>query len=185
MKHTHTRAPYSIKVKWHDFLSEDGKVPSDEDAKKMCCTAFKAYGFDLSEISLPSDRGGPTRSGSLKRHESSHLGRSDNRRTYQPFLARILATLSANLCLSNIVIISSRSSHNATELCQKPNSYGPDFVSLEEGVYCNMDTRETLPLCASGVTVDCFNVETTSYVVRDGLHKPTIRARNPTNVIRW
>ncbi|KAF2103365.1 hypothetical protein NA57DRAFT_52888 [Rhizodiscina lignyota] len=38
-------------------------------------------------------------------------------------------------------------SHNATDLCMSDHSRGPDFVSLVEGMYCDMDTRKLTPLC--------------------------------------
>nr|XP_036575951.1 uncharacterized protein CTRU02_14088 [Colletotrichum truncatum]KAF6782607.1 hypothetical protein CTRU02_14088 [Colletotrichum truncatum] len=56
------------------------------------------------------------------------------------------------------LIISSIPSHNATELCLSETSRGPDLVSLEEGVYCNMETRELLPLCGGDIITDCYDV---------------------------
>lgn len=82
--------------------------------------------------------------------------------------------------------MSSLNNQNATTLCQDEDSYGPDFVSLQEGVYCNMETRETLPLCTdSPAPGECFDVDTASHIMHDGGHKPKIRARNPTKVVRW
>ncbi|PVI02635.1 hypothetical protein DM02DRAFT_701093 [Periconia macrospinosa] len=162
------KPPGAIKITWHDFLSKDGKVPSREDAEKLCGNSLKAYTFSEhagDEISLPRPYEVMEWNGGRdfnKRGASSNMGRSDNR-----------------------LVISSRSEHNATALCEKSHSYGPDFVSLEEGIYCNMETRETLPLCSSSIMGDCFDVDTHSHVIGDGSHKPSIRPRNPTNVIRW
>lgn len=47
---------------------------------------------------------------------------------------------------------------NATELCESPTSRGPDFVSLTEGVYCDMATSDVLPLCSEVVKEHCFDV---------------------------
>ncbi|KAH7420218.1 hypothetical protein BKA64DRAFT_752830 [Cadophora sp. MPI-SDFR-AT-0126] len=55
------------------------------------------------------------------------------------------------------LIISSEPSHNVTELCESETSRGPDFVSLVERLYCNMDTREIKPLCSDDVDEDCFD----------------------------
>ncbi|KAF6841087.1 hypothetical protein CPLU01_00648 [Colletotrichum plurivorum] len=92
--------------------------------------------------------------------------------------------------LAHWVIVSSRRSRNATAVCQEQSSYGPDFVSLAEGVYCNMETRETLPLCENGPStdaVDCFDVDSASRVTHVGARaqRPRIQARNPTKVIKW
>ncbi|KAI7086247.1 hypothetical protein KC356_g5217 [Hortaea werneckii] len=36
---------------------------------------------------------------------------------------------------------------SAVELCNSPTSYGPDFVSETEGMYCDMGSKRTMPLC--------------------------------------
>jgi hypothetical protein len=40
-------------------------------------------------------------------------------------------------------------------------SRGPDFISLHEGVHCDMDTRKTTPLCGNGSPSDleCFHFD--------------------------
>lgn len=55
------------------------------------------------------------------------------------------------------LIISSDPSHNATELCASFTSRGPDLVNLAEGVYCDMETSDTLPICSDSITKDCFD----------------------------
>lgn len=47
----------------------------------------------------------------------------------------------------------------AREVCEDPNSYGPDYVSLKDGLFCNMETRELIPLCSDTVTEDCFSLD--------------------------
>ncbi|KAI0479427.1 hypothetical protein GGR56DRAFT_634961 [Xylariaceae sp. FL0804] len=73
--------------------------------------------------------------------------------------------------------------HNATALCESPSSRGPDFVSRAEGVYCNMETRETLPLCAAdGVTTtECFDVDAKHNVKRDG----STTRKSFSDVMEW
>lgn len=56
------------------------------------------------------------------------------------------------------IVVTSEPSHNATALCGSATSVGPDLVSLYEKVYCNMETRETLPLCGGDIAEDCFDV---------------------------
>ncbi|ORX93666.1 hypothetical protein BCR34DRAFT_608488 [Clohesyomyces aquaticus] len=50
------QAPYAIKLKWHDFFSEDGNLPSGSEAKEMCSRSFRAFTADLNEITLPANR---------------------------------------------------------------------------------------------------------------------------------
>ncbi|KAJ5029187.1 hypothetical protein J3E72DRAFT_379734 [Bipolaris maydis] len=79
------------------------------------------------------------------------------------------------------LVISSEPGHNATELCASNTSRGPDFVSLFEGIYCNMETRETVPVCDTGVTGLCFNAEAKQLQKPDG----RVEQKNFTEVIAW
>ncbi|KAK4097120.1 hypothetical protein N658DRAFT_510637 [Parathielavia hyrcaniae] len=68
------------------------------------------------------------------------------------------------------LVRSSRPEHSAVTLCESDSSAGPDLVSLHEGKFCDMKTREILPLCdgpgvASG---DCFDDSIASLRVRGG-----------------
>jgi hypothetical protein len=79
------KPPGAIKITWHDFLSKDEKVPSREDAQKMCGNSLKAYTTSFEEISLPTPYEVMQWDGGRdfdvdKRDTSSHMGRSDNRR---------------------------------------------------------------------------------------------------------
>ncbi|EUC37755.1 hypothetical protein COCVIDRAFT_92992 [Bipolaris victoriae FI3] len=79
------------------------------------------------------------------------------------------------------LVISSEPGHNATELCASNTSRGPDFVSLFEGIYCNMETRETVPVCDTGATGLCFNAEAKQLQKPDG----RVEQKNFTEVIAW
>ncbi|KAF5849187.1 hypothetical protein GGP41_006153 [Bipolaris sorokiniana] len=79
------------------------------------------------------------------------------------------------------LVISSEPGHNATELCASSTSRGPDFISLFEGIYCNMETRQTLPVCDTGVTELCFNAEAKQLQKPDG----RVEQKNFTEVIAW
>jgi hypothetical protein len=79
------KPPGAIKITWHDFLSKDEKIPSREDAEKLCGKSIKAYTPKLEEISLPRPYELMQWDGGKdfdveKRGASSHMGRSDNRR---------------------------------------------------------------------------------------------------------
>lgn len=93
------------------------------------------------------------------------------------------------------LVVSSMSSHNATELCDSETSFGPDFVSTEEGVFCSMSQKKTFPLCGhdGASTRDiCFDLEAGALVTPDSedtAHAKRIREELPvTNyslVRRW
>lgn len=58
-----------------------------------------------------------------------------------------------------VLVKSHREEHSATELCKAPNSKGPDFVSLPEKVFCDMDKKEIWPLCSDTQPFACFDLE--------------------------
>lgn len=62
------------------------------------------------------------------------------------------------------LVISSDPQHTATSLCDADRSYGPDFVSMSEGLYCDMSVKTLYPLCVpdSDATGACFEVATAS-----------------------
>lgn len=47
--------------------------------------------------------------------------------------------------------------HSASELCEDPMAWGPDFVSFHEGVFCDMKKKEVWPLCDAEITKNCFD----------------------------
>ncbi|KAF2197632.1 hypothetical protein GQ43DRAFT_458389 [Delitschia confertaspora ATCC 74209] len=63
------------------------------------------------------------------------------------------------------LIVSEFPTDNATELCQHNMSYGPDAVG-SDGYYCNMATRELLPLCSFQNVEGCVDVDTENKHVR-------------------
>lgn len=70
--------------------------------------------------------------------------------------------------MSDDLNISPHPYHSARELCEDPFSEGPDFVSLAEGLYCDMSTldnrKQLYPLCSEAASTDCFDME--SYSIR-------------------
>ena len=99
--------------------------------------------------------------------------------------------------LANRLITSPRQQHSATKLCERESSHGPDFVSWDERVFCDMETKMSYPLCEgrNGIegTVDakigngtvvgelteeeCYEWETHSLVVKGGERVPKNYAR--------
>lgn len=71
------------------------------------------------------------------------------------------------------LVVSDIATANATQLCESETSWGPDFVATSEGVYCDMQTRETLPICGPGAEKGCFDLASNTMQKRDGskIHK--------------
>ncbi|KAK5944787.1 hypothetical protein PMZ80_001987 [Knufia obscura] len=77
--------------------------------------------------------------------------------------------------------ISSFPEHSAKQLCEDAVSEGPDFVSLTEGLFCDMSTldnrKQLYPLCSTSLETNCFEMDT--YTIR-GIGAGTT-APYPTN----
>ncbi|KAB5539382.1 hypothetical protein GE09DRAFT_1290494 [Coniochaeta sp. 2T2.1] len=118
-----------IGITWPGFVHRGDDAPLSGDGRDRCGNQFRAWDADGGAPLV----GAAARSRPRKQKRSQFPG--DDR-----------------------LVISSQAGHNATELCQHENSFGPDFVSLPEGAYCNMATKEILPLCGAGVTARCFDL---------------------------
>ncbi|KAK7446355.1 hypothetical protein VKT23_014561 [Stygiomarasmius scandens] len=66
--------------------------------------------------------------------------------------------------VSGQLIVSSDSQHSAKELCESATSYGPDFVSIPEGLYCDMGPKELYSLCSEKEKTKCFDLESKTVV---------------------
>jgi hypothetical protein len=79
-------------------------------------------------------------------------------------------------------------SHNGTELCQSPSSRGPDFISLAEGVHCDMDTRTVTPLCQTSqhgqAGGDCFSVDEKKLLGRSWSRKRSVN-KQYSRIVDW
>lgn len=60
---------------------------------------------------------------------------------------------------SNSLVTSRNPSHSARTLCESASSVGPDFVSLSEGLFCDMSQKIILPVCNEFSKSDCFDRE--------------------------
>lgn len=60
--------------------------------------------------------------------------------------------------LHDHLVVSNLTEHSAREVCQSPTSAGPDFVSLQEGLFCDMDLKILWPLCEEIEAQDCFDL---------------------------
>lgn len=64
-----------------------------------------------------------------------------------------------NQASADKLVINSRPEQSAITLCNSPTSRGSDFVSVDEDLFCDMDTKTLYPLCSQKVTTGCFDVD--------------------------
>ncbi|KAG0332446.1 hypothetical protein BG004_001264 [Podila humilis] len=48
---------------------------------------------------------------------------------------------------------------SAIALCDSPTSWGSSFLSIDEGIFCDMSTKTKIPICKVGETDGCFVYE--------------------------
>lgn len=94
--------------------------------------------------------------------ELSHLGdrkRSTPTRTRaQRHARRELLRSKRDHCVDRLVI-SYHHEHSAQEVCEMSTSWGPDFVSMAEGLYCDMCEREIWKICDEETSSNCFDLQ--------------------------
>jgi hypothetical protein len=90
------------------------------------------------------------------------------------------------------LVVSAIESHNATAECANELKYGPDFVSLSEEIYCDMETRITLPLCGGSLDSggECFDLESSEghQPAKRDIHKAPrgqAHSKKPTKVVNF
>nr|UMZ45382.1 hypothetical protein [Paramyrothecium roridum] len=153
--HTNDLKAGVISMNWAELRAGDEVPESLDELLPQCGKNMLAYAEDGGEQMLPVEN-------KKRRSLARRSQRSDDR-----------------------LVISNVKNHNATEVCESLSSWGPDFVSEPEGIYCNMETHETTPLCnGQDRTVDCFDLNTShgpAMVRRNGKRSP----RHPSQVIRW
>ena len=83
---------------------------------------------------------------------------------------------------SDMLVMSHNPLHTATELCRDPLSHGPSLVSFEEGVYCDMETKTTWPLCTGSKNeAGCYDWKTHALVES----KERKRDMRYSNIMEW
>ena len=82
--------------------------------------------------------------------------------------------------MSSSIISSPDPSHSAIKLCESDTSYGPDFVSLSEGIFCDMATKTHWPLCSKSVADDCYEWDSHTLINGEGQ-----TVKDYTNVQEW
>lgn len=77
-----------------------------------------------------------------------------------------------------ITIVEDDIGHSAVEVCQSPTSTGPDYVNVNEGMFCRLADRTLFPVCShvshldGSAASECFDVDSTRIV-----SQKTIRTR--------
>jgi hypothetical protein len=84
--------------------------------------------------------------------------------------------------MASELVVSDDHRHSAVDLCSSDTSFGPDFVSLFEEVYCDMETHTLWPLCAATIADKCFDRDLLE--LRNGPAALRKRA-SYKNVSRW
>lgn len=92
----------------------------------------------------------------------------------------IKRTRPRSAAMSSSIISSPDPSHSAVKLCESDTSYGPDFVSLSEGIFCDMATKTHWPLCTKSVADNCY--EWDSHTLINGAGQTV---KDYTNVQEW
>jgi hypothetical protein len=85
---------------------------------------------------------------------------------------------------SSRLVVSEKKGQSASELCHSTTSRGPDFVSLDEGVFCDMDSRKVYPSCNDHVTGDCFDLSHRTLVLQGKL-LPRRMQKDYSEIIAW
>ncbi|WAO93118.1 Hypothetical protein NCS54_01065200 [Fusarium falciforme] len=85
------------------------------------------------------------------------------------------------------VVVTKEAGYNTTELCTSETSWDPDFVSLDEGLYCDMDSRELWPVCDEDKdAVPCFDAEAMKVECGDKVERDAIpQQKEFTDIIQW
>ncbi|KAI8946966.1 hypothetical protein F4801DRAFT_562368 [Xylaria longipes] len=82
----------------------------------------------------------------------------------------------------NTLIVTPYIEHSARELCESATSRGPDTVSLNERLFCDMETKALFPLCGdNGHNTFCFDLEKRSLVLHGNVtsvHSPNVHSPN-------
>lgn len=57
------------------------------------------------------------------------------------------------------LVISHFAAHSAAELCGSETSKGPDFVSMREKIFCDMENKISRNLCSDSTSTCCFDFD--------------------------
>ncbi|KAM5445194.1 hypothetical protein MaudCBS49596_007783 [Microsporum audouinii] len=125
-----------FQVRWPAF-SKDALDKNNTDAKTMC----NGIDFGLRDEHDPN----------VIHHYTKK--RSTPVRAYQASVPR------PEWAATDLVISDSKH-HSAKKLCMSDTSMGPDFVHIDEGLFCDMGTKVLYPFCGEDGGTQCFDMKT-------------------------
>ena len=71
---------------------------------------------------------------------------------------------SSQILFKDRIIASHHAEHSSQELCASATSHGPDFVSFDENLFCDMSLKQIWPLCSDDVRSKCYDWSSHSIV---------------------
>ena len=92
---------------------------------------------------------------------------------------------------TTVVIISTSPQHSARELCESQTSWGHDFVSATENLFCDMNAKKLWPVCDTKTKGACFDTMTSTMRAGNGLRGRDSRSgqvppeKSYGKTIRW
>ncbi|KAI1379886.1 hypothetical protein F4677DRAFT_407913 [Hypoxylon crocopeplum] len=139
-------------------------------------------GINWGDLNPPKD-GGPPSFTDAKKHCGGQMQAwpNDGGKQMLPIANKKRSLVRRSQRSDNRLVVSEHPHHNATEVCESESSWGPDFVSKAEGVYCNMETHEAVPLCDPVMKEGCFDLDSSTLVSRNGKRSTT----EFSQVIKW
>ncbi|KAK7754166.1 hypothetical protein SLS62_003743 [Diatrype stigma] len=79
------------------------------------------------------------------------------------------------------LVVTDDPTHSAEELCDHPDSRGPNLVNIHEGRYCHMVDKSLWPTCSGNTSTNCFDKDARVLMV-EGLQE---RGIPYVNVMDW
>ncbi|KAI1327738.1 hypothetical protein F5Y16DRAFT_410135 [Xylariaceae sp. FL0255] len=69
------------------------------------------------------------------------------------------------------LIVTLHEEHSARQVCESSTYWGPDTVSLHEGLFSDMETKTLFPLCdhSTGIIDPCFDLDTQLMVIGNSM----------------
>jgi hypothetical protein len=99
------------------------------------------------------------------------------------------ANRSSGVFMEGQLVVSTFQHHSAQEVCQSSTSRGPDFVSILEGLHCDMTTRILTAVCSHNTTTCCFDTQANQMracgVIRGSTKAMSAPIKQYTTVHQW
>lgn len=155
--HTNNLNTGAMQIHMTDFSQSPGNLSTTTkeyycDPKRMIFRRDATRNDVVTPSLWPFTVGGTKRAVDARSHESSRHN-----------------TSSRSSAFASRLITSKHREHSAAELCADGSSYGPDFVSLYENTFCDMESKTAWPLCSKDVKTGCFDYASYTLLSRRGV----------------